>query len=296
MPHHKRSARNFGYLFVLPAFFMVFIILFYPTVRTIFMSFTDFSFIGDGGAVFLGLRNYFTIFRNDEFISSTMNTLRFAGVTVLIEMVIGVGLALLINRKFKARGILRTAILFPWVLPTALNAVTWRWLFNSDFGLLNNLFYGSGIIARRVNWLAAVPEAMHSMMFVSIWKTSSFIALITLTGLQTIPGELYEAARIDGAGAGGRFRRITLPLISQSLLIALLFRSMDALRAFELPFALTNGGPAGTTQTLSLFGYRQFFQFLKWDMGSCVSVVQFLFILILGLVYIRLFSRKESAG
>ena len=294
MLRYKRLDVNLGYLFVLPAFFMVFIILFYPTVRTIFMSFTSFSFIKNEGSEFLGLQNYLKVFRNSEFIASITNTLQFAAVTVLLEMVIGVALALLINREFKARGILRTAILFPWVLPTALNAVTWRWLFNSDFGFLNNLLYGSGIIAQRVNWLAAIPAAMRSMMFVSIWKTSSFIALITLTGLQVIPGELYEAARIDGAGSGQCFRKITLPLISKSLLIALLFRSMDALRAFELPFALTSGGPAGTTQTLSLFGYRQFFQFLKWDLGSCVSVVQFLFIFVLGLTYIKFFSRKGA--
>jgi multiple sugar transport system permease protein len=129
---------------------------------------------------------------------------------------------------------------------------------------------------------------------VAIWKTSSFMALILLTGLQTIPDTLYEAADIDGAGFWYKLRRITLPLLTPSILLALLFRSMDAFRAFELPFALTQGGPAGSTQTLSLFGYRQFFQFLKFDTGAAVSVVQFILIMVLGALYLRIFRTEAD--
>ncbi|MFW5715210.1 MAG: carbohydrate ABC transporter permease [bacterium] len=279
-------------LLVLPVFIVVFVILFLPTVNTIYMSFTDYSLTGSGSNSWIGLENYKDIFQSGEFIQSLINTLVFTGVTVFLELAFGMLLALLLNKLIVMKNILRTTILFPWALPTALNAIVWRWLFNTDFGFFNNLLYGLGITSEKINWLGDIPLAMESMMIVAIWKTSSFMALILLTGLQTIPDELYEAASIDGAGTFFRFRTITLPLIVPSILLSLLFRSMDAFRAFELPFALTQGGPAGSTQTLSLFGYRQFFQFLKFDTGAAVSVVQFIFIFIIGLIYLRSFKME----
>jgi multiple sugar transport system permease protein len=291
MTQRTRSSLQ-GMLLVLPVFIVVFLILFLPTVNTIYMSFTDYSLTNPDSSRWIGLENYKDIFQNREFIQSLVNTLVFTGVTVFFELAIGMMLALLLNKLIVMKSILRTTILFPWALPTALNAIVWRWLFNTDFGFFNNLIYGLGITSEKINWLGDIPLAMESMMIVAIWKTSSFMALILLTGLQTIPDELYEAASIDGAGSFFRFRTITLPLIVPSILLSLLFRSMDAFRAFELPFALTQGGPAGTTQTLSLFGYHQFFQFLKFDTGAAVSVVQFIFIFIIGLIYLRSFKME----
>lgn len=291
MTQQKRSSIH-GMLLVLPLFLVVFVILFLPTVNTIYMSFTDYSLTSSGSSSWIGLENYRDIFQSSEFIQSLLNTLVFTGVTVFFELTIGMMLALLLNKLIVMKGVLRTTILFPWALPTALNAIVWRWLFNTDFGFFNNILYGLGITAEKINWLGDIPLAMQSMMIVAIWKTSSFMALILLTGLQTIPDELYQAASIDGAGSLFRFRTITLPLIVPSILLSLLFRSMDAFRAFELPFALTQGGPAGSTQTLSLFGYRQFFQFLKFDAGAAVSVVQFIFIFIIGLIYLRSFKME----
>jgi multiple sugar transport system permease protein len=280
-------------LLVLPAFAIVFIVLFLPTVNTIRMSFTDFSFLEQAANAFIGFKNYSSILGNAEFRSSFWNTVLFTAVTVPLELAFGMMLALVLNRGFAFTGMIRTTILFPWALPTALNAIVWRWLFNADFGFFNNLLYGAGLISEKINWLGEIPLAMQSMMFVSIWKTSSFMALILLTGLQAIPDELYESAAIDGANKVAQFFKITLPLLIPSLLLSMLFRSMDAFRAFELPFALTQGGPAGSTQTLSLFGYRQFFQFLKFDTGAAVSVVQFLFIFLLAMFYLRVFRRRD---
>ncbi|HUZ18136.1 MAG TPA: sugar ABC transporter permease [Spirochaetia bacterium] len=284
----------YGLLLVLPAFLIVVGILFLPTVYTVGLSLSNFSFIKGAARSFVGLANYLSIFANGEFRSSLVNTLFFTGVTVVIELALGMLLALILNRSFPMLGLLRTTILFPWALPTALNAIVWRWLFNPDFGLFNGIFVSLGFSSVKIDWLGGIPLSMYSMMTVAIWKTSSFMALILLTGLQTIPGDLYEAADIDGAAFWYKLRRITLPLLVPSILLALLFRSMDAFRAFELPFALTDGGPAGSTQTLSLFGYRQFFQFLKFDTGSAVSVVQFLIIMALGLLYMRLFRARSD--
>ena len=282
-----------GFLLVLPAFLLVVLILFLPTLNTFRLSFSDFRFPQGvrGGA---GFRNYLAVLSDEEFRQSFLNTIHFAGVSVLLEMVIGIALAILIDKSFFGRNLVRTIILFPWVLPTALNAIVWRWLFNTDFGFMNSLMRTLGLIDANINWLGQIPLAMNSMISVAVWKTSSFIALMVLTGLQTIPPQLYEAAEIDGAGKPQQFLRITLPLLVPSILLALLFRSMDALRSFELPFSLTQGGPAGSTQTLSLFGYRQFFHYLKFDMGAVVSVIQFLFILVLGIVYIRMLKGDRS--
>jgi trehalose/maltose transport system permease protein len=285
----------FGLFLVLPAFLFVFLVLFLPAVNTIIKSFTEFSPMHPNEYIFKGIENYQKIFANEEFVKSFVNTLHFAGVSVFFELIFGLLLALILNKALAFRGVIRTAILFPWVLPTALNAIIWRWLFNTDFGFFNNFLKSSGFIAENINWLGEMTLAMNSMITVAVWKTSSFIALILLTGLQSISAELYEAASIDGASGLQRLKSITLPLLMPSILLALLFRSMDALRSFELPFALTQGGPGGATQTLSLFGYRQFFQFLKFDQGAAVSVIQFLFILILGLVYIRVLKGDRNA-
>jgi len=287
--------KMFGLFLVLPAFFFVFMVLFLPAMNTIFKSFTEFSPMARGKALFVGIENYKSIFNNEEFIDSFFNTLQFAGVSVFFELIFGLILALILNKALAFRGVIRTAILFPWVLPTALNAITWRWLFNTDFGFFNNFLKTFGLLSKNINWLGEVELAMNSMIAVAVWKTSSFIALILLTGLQSISDELYEAASIDGATSLQRLKSITLPLLLPSILLALLFRSMDALRSFELPFALTQGGPGGATQTLSLFGYRQFFQFLKFDHGAAVSVIQFLFILILGLLYIKVLKGEKEA-
>ena len=276
-----------GWYLVLPAFILVTLILFLPTADTIRLSFTRYSPAAGAKAAYIGLGNYLAVFGDEEFLSSLTNTFVFTAVTVAFEVLFGFFLALAVNRAFAYRGLLRTAILFPWVLPTALNAVIWRWLFNTDFGFFNALLRSLGLTAGNVNWLGDIPLAMASMMFVAVWKTSSFIALIVLTGLQTIPQEIYDASGIDGASKGQQLRLITLPLLVPSILLALLFRSMDAFRVFELPFSLTQGGPAGTTQTLSLYGYRQFFQFLKFDIGSTVSFVQFFIIFCLGMLYVK---------
>ncbi|MBA7642601.1 Diacetylchitobiose uptake system permease protein NgcF [subsurface metagenome] len=203
------SKNLYGPALVLPAFLLVFVILFLPTVNTIIMSLTDFSFLKGSSSQFIGFSNYASVFRNEEFLASLGNTFLFTSVTVSLELFFGILLALVINRSFAFRDIMRTTILFPWMLPTALNAIVWRWLYNTDFGFFNNLLKSLGLVKEGINWLGKIPLTMYSMMGVAIWKTSSFMALILLMGLQTIPTELYQAARIDGAGPFQSFRKIT---------------------------------------------------------------------------------------
>ncbi len=280
---------------VVPALAAVMLVLLFPTLNAVRMSLTDFSLTRPGPFAFVGLRNYRGAFGIGEFRRALQNTIVFTAVGVTFQAALGLLLALLLNRAMKMRGTLRATILFPWALPTALNAIIWRWMYSADFGVFNFLLMRFGIIDQRINWLGSPDMAMGSMIFVAVWKTSSFMALIILTGLQTIPDDLYEAAVIDGASAWQKFVRITLPFIAPAIILAMLLRSMDAFRAFELPFALTEGGPAGATQTISLYGYRQLFQFLNFDRGSAVAVMQFLMLLLLGIVYVHLLRRRERA-
>lgn len=282
-------------LLVMPALAAVMLVLLLPTLNSLRMSLTNFSLSRPGPFDFVGLQNYRAALRIGEFQRSIRNTFVFTAVGVMFQVSLGLVLALLLNRALKLRGLLRATILFPWALPTALNAIVWRWMYNADLGVFNFLLLQSGLVQQRINWLGASNLAMGSMIFVAVWKTSSFMALIILTGLQTIPDDLYEAAIIDGASPWQRFRRITFPFVAPAIVLSMLLRSMDAFRAFELPFTLTEGGPAGTTQTISLYGYRQLFQFLNFDRGSAVAVLQFLMLLVLGIVYIVILRKREKA-
>ena len=186
------------------------------------------------------------------------NTLIFVTASVSCEMILGLLIALIINRSFRGRGLFRAAVLIPWAIPTVVASQMWRFINNDYYGLLNYILFGSTLAAYRA-WLADPLFAMGAMIAADVWKTSAFAALILLAGLQTIPEELYEAARMDGATAWQRFTRITLPLLMPAFLIALLFRTMDAFRVFDLVFVMTQGGPADSTDVLQFYGYKKMF-------------------------------------
>jgi multiple sugar transport system permease protein len=290
--HSLARSRKTGWVLVIPALLVVAFVLVYPVVQTIFLSFGETEL--SGGSTFVGLKNFQRLLKTPRFWTALTNTLLFTAVTVPIELVIGIGLAVMLNKAFYGRGIVRLAVLFPWALPTALNALMWRWMYNTDFGIFNALLIQSGFVNESLNWLGRIPLAMISMMIVSIWKTSSFMALILLAGLQAIPDELYEAGIVDGTSGWSAFWHITLPLLRSTIMVALLLRSMDALRAFELPFNLTDGGPVTSTETLSLYAYKNLFQYVDFNFGASVVILQFIIILTLSLVYVRSIKRGET--
>jgi multiple sugar transport system permease protein len=242
---------------------------------------------------FVGLKHYTALFHDDRFWNSLSVTFAFTLFSIPLELALGVGLAVLMNESFRGKGFARLAVLFPWALPTALNALIWRWMYNADYGLFNAVGLQTGVIDTPINWLGNETLAMLSMVVVSVWKTSSFMALIILAGLQSIPRDLYEAGRIDGMSRWQEFREITLPLLKGSILVALIIRSMDALRTFELPFNLTDGGPVAATETLSLYAYKTIFEFVEFNAGAAIVVVQFLVIFALSLVYIFTLKTKD---
>ena len=288
-----KQANRAGVYFLTPALLIIAFVLLFPIIQTIILSFGKSSTSIFYGYEFIGLANYQRLLATPRFITALNNTLFFTAVTVPLELGIGILLAQALNRRFRGKGLVRMAVLFPWALPTALNALMWRWMFNSEFGLFNAMLIDSGLLTERVNWLGAIPIAMYSMMFVSVWKTSSFMALLLLAGLQTIPDDLYEAGSVDGTNRWTAFRHITLPLLRPAILVSVLLRTMDAMRTFELPFNLTDGGPLTSTETLSLYAYRAIFQYVNFNLGSSAIIIQFIIIMAISLAYIATLRRGQ---
>ncbi|WP_049986160.1 carbohydrate ABC transporter permease [Halobellus rufus] len=210
-----------------------------------------------------------------------------------IELVLGLGLALLLNREFRGKYFAQAAILFPWAIPTVINARIWAWMFNGQYGVINDLLIRVGLLQQPFPFLARPDTALYSMLFITIWKTSSFMALILLAGLQSIPDHLYEAARMDGASRVRQFWDITLPLLKPTLLVALIFRTLPAFQAFGLPFGLTGGGPASATTTLVLFDHQLTFTRLNFGEGAATATVITLVALAIAMVYVGTLYEPE---
>ncbi|MER2533680.1 MAG: sugar ABC transporter permease [Rhizobiaceae bacterium] len=287
----RRQAVGLG--FVTPTVLVILAILVYPVLQSFVLSVGNSEIDGSGGYRFVGLQHYAELMQTSRFWNSLKVTLIFTAFSIPLELMLGIGLAVLMNEHFHGKGLARLAVLFPWALPTALNTLMWRWMYNTDYGLFNAVALQTGLAEQPINWLGDQTLAMASMVTVSVWKTSSFMALIILAGLQSIPRELYEAGRMDGMTRWQEFRQITLPLLTGPILVALIIRSMDALRAFELPFNLTDGGPVSATESLSLYAYKVIFDFIDFNLGSAIVVIQFLVIFAMSLIYIFTLRKKD---
>lgn len=270
-----------GYAFLTPSLLFVGAVAFLPILAVFWLSLLRRMPVF-GISRFVGLGNYVFLLQDPRFVKSLLNTAYITLVAVPLEVLFGLLIALLIHRSFKGRGMVRAVILIPWAIPTVVSAKMWEWILNPSFGLLNYL------LGSNLNWLGHPTFAIHAVILADVWKTTPFAALLLLAGLQVIPEDLYKAAKVDGAGPIRTFFAITLPLLKPALLIAFLFRTLDTFRIFDVVYVMTGGGPANTTETLSLYAYKLFFQTLEFGYGSAVSVITFLWIMAVSLVYIRL--------
>jgi multiple sugar transport system permease protein len=278
--------------FLLPSVIFVGAFSLYPIVESFRLSFYRMILTLPWlGQKFVAWENYADLMTDPVALKSLTTSVVFVAVTTPVEVILGTAVALVLNESFRGRGWLRAIVLVPWAVPTVVSSQMWRFIFNDRYGLFNFLLFGD---ATHRYWAPlAEPElALMSIMVADIWKTSSFAALIVLAGLQGIPKELYEAASIDGAGAWQRFRHITLPLLKPALLLALLFRTIDALKVFDLVFVMTQGGPADTTNVLQFYGYKKSFAEGMISYGSTIAVAVFLVSLLLSIVYIRLLGTR----
>lgn len=281
--------RRQAYLLVAPAVVVLAGVALYPILAAVWLSLHRFILVF-GERRFTGLDNYAFLLTDARFWAALGNTAYFTLVAVTVELLLAVPLALLLNRAFPGRGLLRASVLVPWAIPTVVSARLWAWMFNPEYGVINRMLPGSDI-----NWLGAPGYALHAAILVDVWKTTPFVALLVLAGLQGISEDLYKAARVDGASTWRMFRSITLPLLKPALLLALLFRSLDAFRVFDAIYVLTEGGPANTTETLSIYAYKTLMRSGDFGYGSALSVATFLCVVVLAAVWLRLLGREEGA-
>ncbi len=277
---------------LLPSFVLLTLFIAVPVGQSFYLSFHRvLSALPQLGETLVGFENYRNLFSDDVFRHSFWITAIFVGVSTFFELFLGIFLALLMHRRFRGRGALRAAVLIPWAVPTVVAAQMWRFLMNDAHGMVNYLLFGIDT-ARYVPWLAYPKTALGTIILADIWKTSSFAALLVLAGLQVIPRELYHAARVDGADGWRSFWYITWPLIRPAILIALLFRTIDAFRVFDLAYVLTQGGPADATNVLQLYGYKKMFVEGFMGYGSAVSVCIFVISLALAVIYVHVTGRR----
>jgi len=287
----KRRERSYGSderrlarLLLSPALAVIALVAAYPIGYAIWLSLTEYSVRVPGKWRFVGFDNYTEAFASSEFWESVKNTFIFTGLSVSLELAIGLGMALAMHAAFKGRGVLRTVVLVPWAVLTVVSAITWRTLFEPDLGLAPVILDKIGI-AGNVVWLGQEGYAMAVMVLADVWKTAPFMALLLLAGLQVIPDDVYDAAKVDGATTWQRFKSITIPLLMPAILVALIFRTLDALRIFDLPYVLT-GGANGTT-TLSLIAHQELTTNRLIGYGSALSVLTFVIVMAVSFLYIR---------
>lgn len=273
-----------SFLFLSPLLFLLSALVLLPVIGTIVTSlFQDISFLG---RKFILLDNYRLLLGDSEFWQSFRFTILFIIVSVPLELLLGLLFALILNQNIPLRGMLRAAVLIPWAIPAAISARTWELIYNYNFGLANFACMKLGISTEPINWLGTSLGAFASLVVSDAWKTTPFVAIILLAGLQAIPEELHRQAQIDRANFIQRFLRITLPLLKPVIIVALLFRTIDALRIFDLIYVLTGGGPGGATTSLSLYGYKYF---LAGDTGygSAISIALFIIAFTLSIIYVK---------
>ena len=243
----------------------------------------------------MGLQNYINIINNAEFWATILRTLYFTIGSTALELVFGLALALLLNAPLKMRWLFRAIVVLPWALPTVVNGAMWRGVLNAQYGSLNALLTQLHIIPTYHSWLGTPWSALNMLILADVWKTTPLVAFFLLTGLQGIPSEIYESAKVDGASAWRGFTSITLPLLIPSVSVVLILRTIDAFKVFDLVYVLTGGGPANGTQTIAFFTYEQAFSDQAFGYGSALAVVIVACILVLSAVYLRAMRRSEMS-
>lgn len=271
--------------FLLPLLAALAAVAGWPLGRTIWLSLTDASLAG-GMHAFIGFDNYAVLLQDPEWWRAVGNTLVFAAVSVALETALGLAIALVLDTEIRGRVLLRAAVLVPWAIPTVVSAQLWAWMLHDQYGVINEVLLGLGLIEAPRAWLADRTLAMASVIAVDVWKTTPFMVLLLLAALQTVPGELYEAAKVDGAGAVRRFLVVTLPVIRPALLVAVIFRTLDALRIFDLIYVMV--GNASATATMAVYARQHMIDFQDTGYGSAASTLLFAVVAMAAAVFITL--------
>ena len=291
------SERLLGLLLLTPAFLLLALIVVYPIGKLIFNSFFDLRLSGGGGGLkFVGWQNYAMVLDDKAFWNATKNTVLITLITVPGALVLGLGLALLANLPFRRQWPVRLALLLPWALPLSFVGLIFAWFFHTEYGVVNDIVRRLGLQAGpdATMWLLRPNWAFAAICVAIIWKTSSFMGLILLAGLQMIPRSLYEAAEVDGASRLQQFWQITVPMLMPSIIVALIFRTITALQTFDIPYTMTKGGPGDATETLAMLIHKTTIEYLDVGYGSTLAVFMFILSLCVTAVYLRRIGRNAG--
>jgi trehalose/maltose transport system permease protein len=288
-----KARERLAWLLVAPSILVVTLVALYPLFQSVRLSFTNARFGSARPVQYVGFDNYVRLINDGTFISALGHTVTFTVVSVAIETVLGITIALIINSNFTGRGVVRTSMLIPWAIPTVVSSQLWRFMYNQDNGVINDILVNRlGILNSPVAWIANATTSLAAIIAVDVWKTTPFMALLLLAGLQIIPGDVYEAATVDGANKWQQFWQITLPLLKPALLVALIFRTLDAFRVFDVIFVLK--GAALDTISLAIYARQTMIDEQWLGRGAAAIVVIFLCIALLVAVYSRLVRVEEA--
>ena len=289
----KQDTRT-AWLLLIPSLAVILGVTLWPIIYTFVLSF----FYAPTGIhqvrTFIGLTNYLTILKDQTFWETIGRTLYFTGVSVGLELILGLAIAQLIHSHPWGWKFLRFSLIIPWAVPTIVNGAMWRWIYNADFGALNGLLMQVGLIKHYIPWLTLPNMAMPLVILADVWHMMPFVALVLQAALATLPGELEEAAAVDGANAWQRFWKIRIPLLRPAILVALIARTVDAFRVFDIVYILTNGGPAFKTMTITYLTYLNSFSYGKQGTGAALSFLISLFTIIMAFIYISILYRPEE--
>ena len=292
----EREAR-LAWTLVAPALGAILVVALFPLLWTLWESLHVHDLrMPWRGEPFVGLGNYREAFADPRFWEAFAHTAFFTVASVGIEVALGLVLALALHRAYHGRGLVRAAVLVPWAIPTVVAALLWRFMFESEAGIVNAVAMDAGLMTKPFVWFIHAGAAWVPVILGDVWKTTPFVALLLLAGLQNIDEGLYEAARIDGAGAWRRFVHVTLPLLKPALVVALIFRTLDAFRVFDLIYVLTHGGPGTATEPIALYAFNALLETLRFGYGSALSVIIFVVTFSLAMVYLRFLGADLMGG
>lgn len=293
MSKRKREDILFTILLILPAAIIMALVTVYPLFRSFWISIHKWDLTRpDLGHAFVGLTNYLYILKDPTFWQSAKITVLFVVGAVALEISLGLGIALLLNRDFVGRNLVRMLALLPWAIPSVVNGIMWKWVLNPSYGALNGILYSFGLIDKYVIWLGTPGSALVMCILADTWKETPFIMLLFLAALQTVPKDLYEAARVDGTNPFQSFWHITVPLIQPTLFVALTLRTIWALKSFDLIYTLTAGGPSGGTSVIGYYTYLKTFVSLNFGRGSAVAYIMTIIVALLVVLYQRSLYRE----
>jgi trehalose/maltose transport system permease protein len=287
----RRARVVSAWLFLAPALIALALVALWPLMRTFWLGLTDAELAAPSEARFVGFENYVLLLNDVDWWRSVRNTIVFASISVFIETLLGLVIALALNARFRGRGLLRAAMLIPWAMPTVVSAKLWAWMYNDVYGVINAVLIGLGLIAAPIAWTADPDYALSAIIIVDVWKSTPFMTLLILAALQMLPDEFYEAAKVDGVGPVRGFLDITLPLIRPALMVAVVFRLLDAFRVFDVVYVLTGNTPE--TMSMSVFARQQLVDFQDLGYGAAAATWVFFVIAMFTAAFVTL-SRVQT--